>query len=212
MTTDWPGPVQLAGEMAASSCSADPAREAELPVQAGDADDCIRGLYQDHFDFVWRNLRRLGVPGYQLDDATQDVFLVAHRRFPDFEPHAEPRAWLFGISYRVAADHRKATRRRERWFNRDASADAAVAADPDPQQAFAEREATRHVQALLDTLDLDKRAVLILVDLEDMTVPEAARALGWGLDSAYGRLRRARDAFKRAYCRAEAEQQRRPSR
>jgi len=182
--------------------------KASEPVAASAAADrAISALYDEHFAFVWRNLRRLGVMQAQLDDAVQDVFLVAHRRFGALSGHGEPRAWLFGISYRVAADYRKATRRRERWVNRDANADAVGALTPDPHEAATAREATRQVQRLLETLDLDKRAVLILVDLEDMPVPEAARALGWGVDAAYGRLRRAREAFKRAYCRASEREQ-----
>jgi len=44
----------------------------------------IQALYREHFRFVWRCLRRLGVLSAGMDDAVQEVFLVAHRRSADF--------------------------------------------------------------------------------------------------------------------------------
>src|SRR5262249_27344634 len=63
----------------------------------------FRAMYEAHVDFVWRNLRRLGVPFSEADDKTQEVFVIAHRRFEDFVDRGHgPRAWLFQIALRVA--------------------------------------------------------------------------------------------------------------
>ena len=67
-------------------------------------------IYEAYFGFVWRNLRRLGVPEAATDDAAQDVFLVVFRRYHEFEGRSSVRTWLFGILLRVARDHRKVTR------------------------------------------------------------------------------------------------------
>src|SRR5262245_16282732 len=69
-------------------------------------------VYDACFDFVWRNARRLGVPDAQLDDAVQEVFLVVHRRLADFEGRSSIKTWVFGILLKVAADHRRALRRK----------------------------------------------------------------------------------------------------
>ncbi|HEX8724580.1 MAG TPA: hypothetical protein VF737_04215, partial [Gemmatimonadaceae bacterium] len=45
----------------------------------------FRQLYERQVDFVWRNLRRLGVDEAEAEDRTQEVFVVAHRRFDEFE-------------------------------------------------------------------------------------------------------------------------------
>ena len=68
--------------------------------------------YRDHFAFVWRSARRLGVHRAQLDDAVQDVFMIVHRKLDSYEPHQSPQAWLFAITRRVAADHRRTARRK----------------------------------------------------------------------------------------------------
>src|SRR5262245_19509490 len=68
-------------------------------------------LYQSHFDFVWRSLRRLGVPEAALDDAHQEVFLVAHRRLDQFQGRSTFKTWLFGILLNVVRRHRRSRRR-----------------------------------------------------------------------------------------------------
>src|ERR1700690_702026 len=72
----------------------------------------FRALYDAHVDFVWRNLRRLGVREADAEDRMQEVFVVAHRRFDEFEDRGHgPRAWLFQIVLRVSSDARRRRRR-----------------------------------------------------------------------------------------------------
>src|ERR1700690_85859 len=59
-------------------------------------------VYAEHFEFVWRNLRRLGVPDSALRDAAQEVFLVVYRRLGEFIPRGTLRSWLYSILRRVA--------------------------------------------------------------------------------------------------------------
>jgi RNA polymerase sigma-70 factor (ECF subfamily) len=142
-------------------------------------------LYTDHIAFVWRNLRRLGV--LALDDACQDVFLVVHRRMADL-PATNVRSWLFGILRRVAADHRRTLRRR------GAVPIDAVAEPPAPANP---PDARLIVHRILDQLDDDKREVLVLAELEQMTAVEIAAAIDVPVNTVYSRLRAARQAFER---------------
>jgi DNA-directed RNA polymerase specialized sigma24 family protein len=64
-------------------------------------------IYDAHFDFVWRNARRLGVPEASADDVAQDVFMIVHRRIADYDGRAPLQAWIFGILVRVARDQRE---------------------------------------------------------------------------------------------------------
>src|SRR5688572_8332202 len=68
--------------------------------------------YTEHFNFVWRSLRLLGVPPDLLDDAAQDVFSVVFRRLADFDGSAALTTWLFAIARRVAANYRRRESRR----------------------------------------------------------------------------------------------------
>ena len=196
--------VSFGAGHAADAAVSDAARalEARAAVCLG-----FEEVYERHFDFVWRNVRRLGVPAPDVDDAAQEVFLVVHRRLPDFEPRGSLKAWLFGIVARVASAHR---RRLRRAAPTSAGRDEPVDPDRTPSlapscdEAMAETEAVAVLHALLDGLDDDKRAVFVLAELEQMTAPEIAEALGVKLNTVYGRLRQARREFDEGAARMRA--------
>src|SRR5687768_17145524 len=71
----------------------------------------MRGMVEQHFDFIWRTLRRLGVGEADADDATQEVFLVASRKLEEVAVTKE-RSFLFGTALRVASTHRRTSSRR----------------------------------------------------------------------------------------------------
>jgi RNA polymerase sigma-70 factor (ECF subfamily) len=165
-------------------------------------------IYAQHADFVFRNLRRLGVIESAIDDAVQDVFLVVHRRLGDFEARAQVTTWLFGIVLRVAQSYRRsAMRRRARLSDTPASdiEQVPVSTAESPIELLERREASTLLHRLLDELDDDKRAMLVCVELEQMTVPEAAESLGLNLNTAYGRLRAARATFNEAVARTQKQ-------
>jgi RNA polymerase sigma-70 factor, ECF subfamily len=174
----------------ASALTALPRLEADQG--AAGAADGMTALYDEHAAFVWRNLRRLGVRDDGLDDATQDVFLVVHRRWADL-PRERPRSWLYGIVRRVAADHRRT--RRRRGAEPLAAAGEPVAPGPTPEQRAEQAEAMRVVYEVLGKLPEEQREVFVLAELEQMTAPEIAEAVGTPVNTVYSRLRVARAAF-----------------
>src|SRR5258706_5659068 len=100
-------------------------------------------VYAEQFAFVWRNLRRLGVAPAQLDDATQDVFLVVHRKLAEIVEETL-RPFLFGVVRRVAADHRRSLGRRDAASLDDGPEPASGA--PGPERGLERAEAARLVQ------------------------------------------------------------------
>jgi RNA polymerase sigma-70 factor (ECF subfamily) len=161
----------------------------------------FRALYDAHVDFVWRNLRRLGVPESEVEDATQEVFVVAHRRFDDFEERGHgPRAWLFQIVLRVASGARRHRRRHPEVPDGGSALDRETV-EPPQADACARREALSKLDAALGTIDLTRRAVLVLHEIEEMTAPEIAQVLGVPLNTVYSRLRVARGELEQALAR-----------
>ena len=170
-------------------------------------------LYDTHLHIVWRNLRRLGVPDEALEDAAQDVFVAVHRRLHTYDPSASAiETWLFGIVIRVVQYHRRSLRRRlarlVRWFQ-DRPLDEASTALDNPADIFAKREAARVLDRILSALRDEQREILVLVDVEQLSVPEAASVLGINLNTAYTRLRAARLRFQRAVDQFRAAERRR---
>ena len=152
----------------------------------------FRVVYDAHVAFVWRNLRRLGVMERDVEDKCQEVFVVAHRRWEEFIDRGHgPRAWLFQIVLRVASDARRHRRRHP------VDPDGGIAQDRQsveaPQAtAVARRQALDLLDRALSSIDMGRRAVLVLHEIEQMTAPEIARALELPLNTVYSRLRVAR--------------------
>jgi RNA polymerase sigma-70 factor (ECF subfamily) len=146
-------------------------------------------VYTAHVEFVWRIVRAYGVPEAALEDVVQEVFVIVHRRLHEFEGRAALTTWLYAIARRVALSQRRRGGRTE-----------PLADDPegsaDTFAAVSRAEAAALVGSILDTMDEDKRIVFALVELEQLSVPEVARALDLNLNTTYSRLRLARKQFE----------------
>jgi len=163
----------------------------------------VRELFDQHFDFMFRSLRRLGVPPGNVDDAVQEVFLVASRRLADIQPGRE-RSFLFATAVRVAANARRLAARHAH-HHVDTALEWVVDKSPDPAQ-LAERTRARDVlDRVLDSMDLDLRTVFVLYELEEMTMAEIATTLELPPGTVASRLRRGRDAFQTAVARLQRQ-------
>ncbi len=160
----------------------------------------FEALYDQYFDFVWRSLRRLGVPVSALDDAVQEVFLVVHRRLPEFEGRSALKTWMFGIALNVAQHVMRSLARRAS----ERPPDTLAAPVSTPQEDVLRAEAVRLLYRVLDELDPDKRSVFVMAELEYMTAPEIAEVTSLPLNTVYSRLRLARRDFEAALKRHRA--------
>jgi RNA polymerase sigma-70 factor (ECF subfamily) len=159
-------------------------------------------IYREHFAFVWRSARRLGVREASLDDVVQEVFVVVHRRLSSFEGRSSLKTWLFGVTLRVVRDHRRSARRREDVA--DVDPDALRAEEGGPSEQAEKAEAVRALHAILDEMDDERREVFVMAELEQLSMPEVAGALGINLNTAYARLRAARQSFEQSVARHRA--------
>jgi RNA polymerase sigma-70 factor, ECF subfamily len=159
----------------------------------------LTAMFTAHFDFVWRSLRRLGVPDAGVDDAAQEVFVVASRKLRVIEPGKE-KAFLFGTSLRVASDARRARGRR-----RESPADDVVTADPSASadELIDQKRARELLDQAIGELPDDARPVFVLYELEGMTMAEIAATLDIPPGTVASRLRRAREAFSRVVARVQ---------
>jgi RNA polymerase sigma-70 factor (ECF subfamily) len=182
-----------------------------LPAQAGACApielSSYEAIYREHFAFVWRNVRRLGVHEGLADDAVQDVFLVVHRRLADFEGRSSIRTWLYGILVRVARDYRRSRARQDSKAQAIAVEGTSVS-PPTPAELMGRREAARILDDLLGAVDDEKREIFVLVELEQMSVADVAVALGVNVNTAHARLRAARQQFEAAVARFQARETR----
>lgn len=150
-------------------------------------------LFREHYAFIHRTLRALGVDPTAVDDAAQEVFLVVHRRLGDYDGRAAARAWIFGIARRVAHDARRKHGRQQARL----SLVEDTRSVPTPEHQLAQQQAVTRLERYLDTLDEVRRAVFVLCEIEEMTAPEVAAALDIKLNTVYSHLRKARLGLER---------------
>lgn len=158
-------------------------------------------VYVAHFDFVWSKLRAMGADDSDLEDLAHDVFVIVHRRLADYDASRPLRPWLFGIAYRVVVGAR---RRLRRTYEVQGDVERAPTLLT-PEETVVDRQTAASVRAALATLDLERRALLLMHDVEGYSMPQIVEALEIPLNTAYSRLRLARRDLKLALGRLGGE-------
>lgn len=166
-------------------------------------------IYEANFERVWRWAQGFGVRPGDLEDAVQEVFVVAHRRYGEFGHRSQVSTWLFGICMRVAAGFRRRAHVRREAATEDMEPVVTGTAPP-PDDALLGRQAGELARRILDGLDEDKRAVFVLHELEELTLKEIAEMLGCPLQTVYSRLAAARKHFREEAERLQQPREDRP--
>lgn len=153
----------------------------------------FEAIYREQAVFVWNYLRRMGVAERYREDVMHDVFVTVYRKRDVFDPRRPLRPWLVGIAFRVASDFmRRASIRREIPGAPVDEGALALDSSTSPETLLAQRRRGRLLERALDELSLERRAVIVLHELEGYSVPEVAEILDIPLNTAYSRLRRGR--------------------
>ena len=159
-------------------------------------------VYESHFDFVWRSLRLLGIPDEALEDAAQDTFSVVSRQLAQFEGRSALRTWLFAILYRVAANYRRARRRKQ---SRLLPFDDAASVEPAPDAHAEALDAARVIERFCAGLAPDRRALFVLAVLEELPAAEVAASLGMAVHKVYSRVHTLREGLRSALAAQEVD-------
>ena len=189
--------------MTGQSTSSEAVLDGPPPPAAVERIASFTEVYEEHFRFVWRSMRRLGVPESDVADAVQDVFLVVHRRLGEFEGRSKVSTWLYGICYRVARDRRRLAHVRRRSDD-DGDMDERPDERADVAAAAERRQGLELLETILDEMPIEQRAVFTLFELDAMGGDAIAEMLEIPVGTVYSRLRIAREQFRRSLSRMQA--------
>ena len=153
----------------------------------------FRDVFDREAGYVWNTLRRLGVRHDDLKDQSQEVFLTVHHLLPDFDIGRPMRPWLFAIAYRIAARYRVRSARQPSAASTDQ-----VDLGRRPDEELADKEAQALVLEAMEAIEFTRRPVFLLAEIDQVPIPEIAHALSIPLNTAYSRLRIAREEFASA--------------
>jgi len=161
-------------------------------------------IYQTYFSFVWRCVRRLGIGPESVDDVVQEVFIVIHSRLSTLIAPTALRSWIYGIVRRTVLAHGRSDRARAESELTATDESSAPSLMPTPLDVAEHTDQVRTLWRLLQELDVPRREVFVLAEIEEMTMPEIAQALEIPLGTVYSRLRSARQLFEAALARHNA--------
>jgi RNA polymerase sigma-70 factor (ECF subfamily) len=171
----------------------------------------VERIAGDQVDAIWRTARRLGVPARELQDVAQEVMLVVVRRLADIDIGAE-RTFVVATTARVAANWRRARRRRPEELSDVVDELACVAGGHEPSSVLGAEEALERSRKLeileraLSEMTEPQQVSFIMFELEQMTAKEIARALDQPEAAIVSRVRRAREVLRN--CRERAARSR----
>jgi RNA polymerase sigma-70 factor (ECF subfamily) len=157
----------------------------------------LESIFRAELPYVWNALRRLGIPERDRTDVAHDVFVAVHRQLETYDASRPVRPWLFGFAFRCASDYRRKAHRVHEVLAHegDTPANEMPSTRPPADDVLGTNDL---LSKALDALDVEKRALIILHELEERPVPEISRALGIPLQTVYSRLNSAREELASA--------------
>jgi len=168
----------------------------------------FQAVYTQYFGFVWATVRRLGVDASAIDDVVQEIFIAVNGSLPTLQRPEALKSWIYSVARRTISNHHRAVRARG-GKGSTVIDDELESPQPTPFEITQKNSDLQLLAGLLAEVEEPKREVFVLVELEEMTVPEVADALEIPLNTAYSRLRAARLAFEAAVARHDARGKRR---
>ena len=158
------------------------------------ARDRFEAVFEAEFSYVWTSLRRLGVYERDAEDVAHELFMEVFRRFASYDEARPIRPWLFAFAFRFASDYRRLSRHRVEVLAEHEAEEPFPRAD----DVLIAKDAQRMILAALEKIDVDRRAVFILHELDECPMSEIAKTLSLPVNTAYSRLRLARAEFQQA--------------
>lgn len=162
----------------AQRASDDAADRALIARHVGGDSEAFSELFNRHRDRLWAvALRTTGDPE-EAADALQDAAVSAFRAAAGFRSEAAVGTWLYRIVVNACVDRvrRQAARPTVRYPDEQSA--AWQRAVRDPSDMAENRELHIVLDEALASLPLDQRAAIVAVDVEGLSVQEAAQVLG----------------------------------
>jgi len=168
-------------------------------------------VYEGWFDEVRKWIRAMGGPEADRDDLVQEVFMVVHRRLPDFDGGNLP-GWLYAITRNKVRDHRRLRWIKRMVFFERGEADELTEGSAGPLAALETREKRSIMLGLLDGLPDAERRALVLFEIEQVSGQEIAALEGVPINTIWTRLHKARQKLKQRLAELETRHHRRGAR
>ncbi|GLB58037.1 RNA polymerase sigma factor SigX [Cytobacillus sp. NCCP-133] len=140
-------------------------------------DELYKKYHHDVFQFLFYMVKNKEL----AEDLVQEVYIRVLKSYERFEGKSSEKTWLFSIARNVAID---SFRKQKGWKQRilekfDWSTQQVKDEFPLPEEMAMQREEIQLIYRCLDLCTVDQRLVIIMRYIHELTIAEAADALGW---------------------------------
>jgi RNA polymerase sigma-70 factor (ECF subfamily) len=182
-------------------------RQVRSPLPQPSPEGSALEVYERELDYLFATLQRMGANPREIEDLAQEVFVVLHRNWPALDTSRPFRPYLFAVAFRVVCAHRRRSAREVPYAELDVE-DQSLG----PERSLQSKESAQLLMAALDRVPLQRRAVLVMHDLDGFPIVDVAAKLSITRFGAYARLRKARkelaSALRRLLARGYADEAR----
>lgn len=152
-------------------------------------------IYRHCFVDVARWVRALGANDADIEDLTQEIFIIVRRKLDVFDGRNLP-GFLYRIAQRTVRDHRRSA-----WFRnllaKQAPLTDLVAPESSGFQTIHEREKRRVLDSVLARMSEKRRTTFVLFEIEGYSGEEIAQIQSLPVKTVWTRLHHARKDFLR---------------
>jgi RNA polymerase sigma-70 factor (ECF subfamily) len=197
----------LAQQAATAAAGTAGAQETGLVAECRQGDpDAFARLVALHEHMVFNLALRLTGDPEEARDIAQDVFLQVFRMLSRFEGRSSLRTWIYRIVVNQCHNRQRWWKRRRKDRTRpleeltpadEAQMSARSPEASNPYEEIRRREQGCAVQAALLGVSFEHRAILLLREVEGLSVEQVAESLGLPQGTVKSRLSRAREALRR---------------
>jgi RNA polymerase sigma-70 factor (ECF subfamily) len=159
-------------------------------------------VYDQWFDDVSRWVRALGAPEADRDDLVQDVFMIVHRRLPDFDGQ-NVAGWLYQIARHKLRDHRRLLWVKNVFGGSVPLKDEMLRTAVSPLDSLETKQKRELLERLLAALNEDQRAAFVLFEIEGNSGEEIAELQGVPINTVWARIHKARKKLQERAARLE---------
>lgn len=151
-------------------------------------------LLTRHSRRVYNLLLRLTGNPALAEDLTQETFLTAYQRLPDWRGVGQLSTWLCGI----AVKHHLAARRKTHFTEPLDELELSADSTSDPLERYTQHEAKQALDTAISALPTHYREVFVLVRVQELRYREVAELLEIPLGTVQSRLAQASVLLQRA--------------
>jgi RNA polymerase sigma-70 factor (ECF subfamily) len=170
-------------------------KPSEVKLPGEDSRQSFEFVYRSCFLPVARWVRALGANDGDVEDLTQEIFIIVRRKLPAFDGRNLP-GWLYRIAQRTVRDHRRSA-----WFRnvlgKQAPATEPTSPGPSGLQVLQQQERRKVLEAILARMSEKRRTTFVLFEIEGYSGEEIAQIQSLRLKTVWTRLHHARKDFLR---------------